>query len=50
MTADLLLLQQRQELLCARIASTTDPYLRENLESDLRAINDRIASLSSPAA
>jgi signal transduction protein with GAF and PtsI domain len=50
MTADLMLLQQRHELLCARIAATTDPYLRENLQSDLRAIIDRIETLSHPAA
>lgn len=50
MTADLMLLQQRQELLCARIATTTDPSLRENLQSDLRAILERIEALSSPVA
>jgi hypothetical protein len=31
-------------------SATTDPYLRENLQSDLRAIIDRIETLSHPAA
>ena len=31
MTADLGLLRQREQLLSARIASTEDPFLRDNL-------------------
>lgn len=49
-TADLTLLRQREELLNARIATTQDPFLRENLISDLEKIVNQIHSLSTPAA
>jgi hypothetical protein len=50
MTADLVLLRQREQLLSARIAATQDPYLRENLVSDLQQITAQIQALSNPAA
>lgn len=49
-TADLTLLRQRKELLNARIATTQDPFLRDNLLSDLEKIEAQIRSLSNPAA
>ncbi len=50
MTADLVLLRQREQLLSARIASTEDPSLRDNLESDRQKILAQIESLSNTAA
>lgn len=49
-TADLTLLRQREDLLNARIATTQDPFLRDNLLKDLEKIVAQIQSLSSPAA
>ncbi len=50
MTDDLTLLRQREKLLSARIQGTDDPYLRDNLESDLAKILAQIEALSHPAA
>ena len=50
MTADLVLLRQREQLLSARIASTEDPFLRDNLESDRQKILAQIEALSNSAA
>jgi hypothetical protein len=50
MTADLGVLRQREQLLSARIATTEDPNLRENLVSDLQKIAAQIAALSDSAA
>jgi hypothetical protein len=40
----------RQNLLTARIATTRDPFLRDNLSRDLSHILARIEELKSPAA
>lgn len=50
MTADLVLLRERAELLSARIANTDDPYLKDNLSSDLDKIQAQIEALQSSAA
>jgi hypothetical protein len=50
MTADLDLLRKREALLTARIQTTEDPFLRENLYSDLHHVVRRIATLLETAA
>ncbi|MFN8183582.1 MAG: hypothetical protein U0R23_04075 [Candidatus Nanopelagicales bacterium] len=50
MTADLGLLRQREQLLVARIAATDDPFLRENLQSDLQKIVAQIDAVANSAA
>ena len=50
MTADLVLLRQREQLLSARIASTEDPFLRVNLESERQKILAQIEALCNSAA
>ncbi len=50
MTADLGLLREREQLLVARIAATEDPFLRENLQSDLRMILAQIDAVTNSAA
>ncbi len=50
MTADLNLLRRREELLTARIESTQDPFLRDNLVGDLHQVVARISALLESAA
>jgi hypothetical protein len=50
MTADIELLRKREALLAERIASTDDPFLRDNLVSDLNSITARIRALIESAA
>lgn len=50
MTADLNLLRKREALLVARIESTQDPFLRENLYGDLHQVVARISALLENAA
>ncbi len=50
MSADLSLLRKREELLTARIQTTQDPFLRENLIGDLYQVVARINSLLESAA
>lgn len=50
MSADLTLLRRREELLMARIETTQDPFLRENLLGDLRVVTARINALTEAAA
>lgn len=50
MTADLSVLNQRAELLTARIENTQDPYLRDNLVADRDNILAQIESLRESAA
>ena len=50
MTADLDLLRKREALLTERIANTDDPFLRENLISDLNSVTARIRTLVESAA
>ena len=50
MTADLNLLRKREELLAARIESTQDPFLRDNLVRDLQNVSAHISSLLESAA
>jgi hypothetical protein len=50
MTADLDLLRKREALLSARIQTTQDPFLRENLNADLHNVVRRITALLESAA
>lgn len=50
MSADLNLLRRREELLMARIQSTQDPFLRDNLMGDLHQVTARISALMEAAA
>lgn len=50
MTADIALLTKRQHLLTARIASTRDPFLRDNLSRDLSHIVAQIEAVKGSAA
>jgi hypothetical protein len=50
MSADLNLLRRREEMLTARIESTQDPFLRDNLVGDLQQVVARISALMEAAA
>lgn len=50
MSADITLLTKRQQLLAARIASTRDPFLRDNLSRDLSHIMAQIEAVKGSAA